>query len=116
VNLGEVWTVGDEGARWRVVVMSAAEYNEHRGWSYCVPIVRRPKSGAISPYAVALGEPDPVSGIVVVDFIERIPAAAATQCVGIVSGASFAKVEAVFRDLFDLERDGGKSPVRDSNP
>lgn len=107
MNRGDVWTVGDEAGRWRVVVLSADEYNEHRGWAYCVPIVRRPASGQKSPYGVLLSEPDPVSGVVMVDFIERIPADAATERVGMLSGSSFAQVEAIFRDLFGLH-DGGR--------
>lgn len=105
MNRGEVWTVSDESSRWRVVVLSADEYNEYRGGAYCVPVVRRPASGEISPYAVVLSEPDPVSGVVVVDFIERIPDSAATEYVGMLSGASFSRVEAIFRDLFDLDTD-----------
>lgn len=99
---GEVWTVADEQSRWRVVVLSADEYNELRRWAYCVPVVRRPNSGEPSPYAVPLTEPDPLSGLAIVDVIERIPTTAGVERVGMLTGATFARVEEAFRDIFDM--------------
>lgn len=102
MNRGEVWTVADDQGRWRVVVLSADEYNERAGWAYCAPIVRRPASGDLSPYSVPLAEPDPVSGVAVVDLIEYVPASAGTERVGMLTGATSAHIEDVFRAVFEL--------------
>lgn len=98
---GEVWTVADAASRWTVVVLSVDEYNGFRGWAYCLPIVRKPASGD-SPYAVAMGEPDPVSGVAVVDVVERVPTTAGVERLGMLAGATFNHIQTAFRDLFDL--------------
>lgn len=101
MNRGEVWTVADEHGRWRVVVLSADEYNENIGWAYCAPVVRRAATGELSPYSVRLAEPDPVSGVAVVNVIESVPASAGIERVGMLTGATFTKVQDVFRAVFD---------------
>jgi mRNA interferase MazF len=101
VRRGEVWTVADGQSRWRVVVLSADGYNE-RGHAYCLPVVRQTSSATQSPYAVRLADPDPVSGIAVVDVVRRFPARAGVERVGMLTGATFTRIESVFRDLFDL--------------
>lgn len=100
MNRGEVWTIGDSKTRWRVVVLSSDDYNS-AGWAYCVPIVRRP-TGDLPPYAVPLAEPDPMSGIALTSTIEHIPAPAGLDRVGMLTGATLARIENTLRDLFEL--------------
>lgn len=97
---GEVWTLTDSTARVRVVVMSGDEYNA-AGAAYCAPVVRR--SGASAPpYAVALTDPDPVAGIVLVGQTAALSTQIPGELVGMVTGASMARLCDALRDLFEL--------------
>jgi mRNA interferase MazF len=99
---GEVWTVAGPAAfRWRVAVLSADAYAAS-GEVYCAPIVRRPAGEQLPPYAVPLGEPDPVSGMVLVGLVERIPVGSGAERVGMVTGATMARIAEALRDLFEL--------------
>jgi mRNA interferase MazF len=101
---GEVWTVGDpDDLRYRVVVLSADAHNDRsHAAPFCAPIVRRQGGSDLPPFAVPLGEMDPLTGVVVVSRIRRIPASAGAQRLGMVTGASMARLEQALRDLFEL--------------
>ena len=102
---GEVWTIGD-GAdlRYRVVVLSAETHNDRpRAAPFCAPVVRQ--RGVIEdlpPFAVALAETDPISGVVVLSRMRRIPPAAATDRLGMLTGATMSRIAEALRRLFDL--------------
>lgn len=49
-----------------------------------------------------LAEPDPVSGIAVVNLIEYVPTSAGTERVGMLTGATFAQLEEILRTIFEL--------------
>jgi mRNA interferase MazF len=104
VNRGEIWTIGDAGqTRYRVIVLSGDAHNERPSASpYCAPIVRQRGSSDLPPFVVPLAETDPVAGVVVVNRVRRIPAAAGAEQVGIATGASMARLSAALRDLFEL--------------
>ena len=66
---GEIWTIGSRtDLRYRVLVLSADSYNERKNASpFCAPIVRQRGATELPPYAVALTEQDPITGVVVVN-------------------------------------------------
>jgi mRNA interferase MazF len=102
---GEVWTIGQRAdLRYRVVVLSSEAHNDRRAASpYCAPVVRqRGAPDDLPPFAVALAESDPISGIVVVNRMRRLPAAVGAERLGMLTGSSMAKVAAALRSLFDL--------------
>jgi len=106
VKQGEVWTIGDDGGdlRYRVVVLSSEAHNDRPGAApFCAPVVRQ--RGAVEdlpPFAVGLAETDPISGVVVVSRLRRIPAAAGAERLGMLTGATMARIARALRDLFDL--------------
>lgn len=104
MNRGEIWTIGDRGdLRYRVVVLSGDAHNERPSASpFCAPIVRQRGSAVLPPFAVPLAEADPLSGVVVVNRMRRMPASAGAERVGMVTGASMARLGAALRDLFEL--------------
>jgi mRNA interferase MazF len=101
---GEVWTVGDPGnLRYRVVVLSTdAHNNRPNAAPFCAPVVRRQGSSELPPFAVPLAEQDPLTGVVVVSRIRRMPASAGAHRLGMVTGASMARLEQALRDLFEV--------------
>ena len=75
---GEVWTVADEHGQHRVVVLSGDEYNV-MGVAYCAPIMQR--SAPMQPYTVALVDPDPIAGTVLVGLTEPIAIGTGTESI-----------------------------------
>jgi len=104
VNRGEIWTVGERSdLRYRVVVLSGDAHNERpRAAPYCAPVVRQRGATTLPPFVVPLAETDPLSGVVVVSRLRRISCTAGAERVGMVTGASMARLEEAMRDLFDL--------------
>jgi len=103
VNRGEVWTVvAPNGTnRWRVAVISADAYNNRSRFPFVVPLIRRP-SGDLPPYTAALADPDPVGGIALVAELGQIDVRQATERIGMLTGASMARIGEALRDLFEL--------------
>src|SRR3954453_7667701 len=101
---GEIWTIGNRtDLRYRVLVLSADSYNERSNASpFCAPIVRQRGAVELPPFAVALSEQDPVGGIVVVNRMRRLPASVGAERLGMVTGASMAKLTEAVRGLFEL--------------
>ena len=101
---GEIWTIGDRAdLRYRVLVLSADSYNDRGNASpICAPIVRQRGVTELPPYAVALTEQDPITGVVVVNRMRRLPASTGAERIGMVTGASMARLTAAVRDLFEL--------------
>ncbi|MFX0594294.1 type II toxin-antitoxin system PemK/MazF family toxin [Melissospora conviva] len=100
---GEIWTVGGPGdLRHRVVVLSSDAHNERSGAvPFCAPIVRQ-RGPDLPPFAVALHEADPLSGVVVVNRMRRIPRLPGAVRVGMVTGTSMARLEKALRDFFEV--------------
>jgi mRNA interferase MazF len=104
VNRGEIWTIGDRSdLRYRVVVLSGDAHNDRPSAApFCAPIVRQRGATDLPPFAVPLAETDPLAGVVVVNRMRRLPAAAGAERVGMVTGASMARLAEAMRDLFEL--------------
>jgi mRNA interferase MazF len=104
VNRGEVWTIGNRGdLRYRVVVLSGDAHNDRPSASpFCAPIVRQRGSTTLPPFVVPLAETDPLSGVVVLNRMRRLPASAGAERLGMVTGASMAQLSDALRDLFEL--------------
>ena len=101
---GEIWTIGDRtDLRYRVLVLSADTYNERANASpFCAPIVRQRGAIELPPYAVPLTEQDPITGVVVVNRMRRLPASVGAERIGMVTGASMARLAEAVRELFEL--------------
>jgi mRNA interferase MazF len=101
---GEIWTIGDRtDLRYRVLVLSADSYNDRSNSSpFCAPIVRQRGTTELPPYAVALTEQDPITGVVVVNRMRRLPASIGAERIGMVTGASMARLTEAMRGLFEL--------------
>ncbi|MBU2669226.1 type II toxin-antitoxin system PemK/MazF family toxin [Actinoplanes bogorensis] len=101
---GEIWTIGNRtDLRYRVLVLSADAFNERGNASpFCAPIVRQRGVTELPPYAVALTEQDPITGVVVVNRMRRLPAAVGAERIGMVTGASMARLTDAMRSLFEL--------------
>ncbi|MFC0532756.1 type II toxin-antitoxin system PemK/MazF family toxin [Phytohabitans kaempferiae] len=104
MNRGEVWTIGDRtDLRYRVVVLSGDTHNERPNAApYCAPVVRQRGTTDLPPFAVPLSETDPVSGVVVVNRMRRLPVTAGAERLGMITGASLARLDNALRDLFEL--------------
>jgi mRNA interferase MazF len=104
VNRGEIWTIGGRGdLRYRVVVLSGDAHNDRPSASpYCAPIVRQRGATDLPPFVVPLAEADPLSGVVVINRMRRLRAPAGAERVGMVTGASMARLSTALRDLFEL--------------
>jgi mRNA interferase MazF len=104
VNRGEIWTIGDRGdLRYRVVVLSSDAHNARPSAApFCAPIVRQRGATTLPPFVVPLAETDPLSGVVVVNRMRRLLAAAGAERIGMVTGVSMARLSDVLRDLFEL--------------
>lgn len=104
MNRGEIWTIGDRAdLRYRVVVLSGDTHNDRPGAApFCAPIVRQRGSRDLPPFAVPLAEADPLSGVVVVNRMRRLAATAGAERLGMVTGASMARLGEAMRDLFEL--------------
>ena len=101
---GEIWTIGNRtDLRYRVLVLSGDAFNDRSNASpYCAPIVRQRGAVELPPYAVALTEQDPITGIVVVNRMRRLPASVGAERIGMVTGASMARLSEALRGLFEL--------------
>ena len=104
MNRGEIWTIGGRSdLRYRVVVLSGDSHNERPSAApFCAPIVRQRGATELPPFAVPLAEADPLSGVVVVNRMRRLPASAGAEKVGMITGASLARLSEALRDLFEL--------------
>jgi mRNA interferase MazF len=56
----------------------------------------------LPPYAVALTEQDPITGVVVVNRMRRLPASTGAERIGLVTGASMVRLTEAVRDLFEI--------------
>jgi mRNA interferase MazF len=93
---GEIWTIGNRtDLRYRVLVLANAS-------PFCAPIVRQRGATELPPYAVALTEQDPITGVVVVNRMRRLPASVGAERIGMVTGASMARLAEAMRGLFEL--------------
>ena len=101
---GEIWTIGSRtDLRYRVLVLSADSYNERGNAApFCAPIVRQRGAVELPPYAVPLTEQDPITGIVVVNRMRRLPASVGAERIGMVTGASMDRLAKAIRDLFEI--------------
>jgi mRNA interferase MazF len=101
---GEIWTIGSRrDLRYRVLVLSGDAYNDRSNAApFCAPIVRQRGTVALPPFAVALTEQDPMTGVVVVNRMRRLPASVAAERIGMVTGASMARLAEAVRGLFEL--------------
>jgi mRNA interferase MazF len=101
---GEIWTIGSPtDLRYRVLVMSADSFNERQNASpFCAPIVRQRGVTELPPYAVPLTEQDPITGVVVINRMRRLPASIGAERIGMVTGASMARLTDAVRGLFEL--------------
>jgi mRNA interferase MazF len=104
VKRGEIWTVGDRSdLRYRVLVLSTDAHNDRTSASpFCAPIVRWRGETDLPPFAVPLAEQDPMTGVVVVNRMRRLPASVGAERIGMITGASMARLNEALRDLFDL--------------
>jgi mRNA interferase MazF len=101
---GEIWTIGNRtDLRYRVLVLSADSYNERSNPTpFCAPIVRQRGTTELPAFAVALTEQDPITGVVVVNRMRRLPASIGAERIGMVTGASMARLTEAMRHLFEL--------------
>lgn len=101
---GEIWTIGSRtDLRYRVLVLSSDTYNDRKNASpYCAPIVRQRGATELPAYAVALSEQDPITGVVVLNRMRRLPASTGAERLGMVTGASMVRLTEAMRDLFEL--------------
>ncbi|GAA2527966.1 type II toxin-antitoxin system PemK/MazF family toxin [Pilimelia columellifera] len=101
---GEIWTVGDRSdLRYRVLVLTGDSFNDRDNVApLCAPIVRLRGSDDLPAYAVALAEQDPITGVVVLNRLRRVPASAGAERIGMVTGASLARLTDALRELFEL--------------
>ena len=101
---GEIWTIGSRtDLRYRFLVLSGDSYNDRKNAApFCAPIVRQRGATELPPYAVALTEQDPITGVVVVNRMRRLPASIGAERIGMVTGASMARLAEAIRSLFEL--------------
>jgi mRNA interferase MazF len=101
---GEIWTIGSRtDLRYRVLVLSGDSYNDRKNAApFCAPIVRQRGATELPPYAVALTEQDPITGVVVVNRMRRLPASTGAERIGMVTGASMVRLAEAMRSLFEL--------------
>ena len=100
---GEIWTVGDRSdLRYRVLVLSGDAHNDRSSAALCAPIVRLRGSTDLPPFAVPLAEQDPMTGVVVVNRMRRLPSSIGAERIGMVTGSSMARLNDALRSLFEL--------------
>jgi mRNA interferase MazF len=56
----------------------------------------------LPPYAVPLAEQDPMTGVVVLNRMRRLPASVGAERIGMVTGSSMARLNDALRHLFEL--------------
>ena len=101
---GEIWTIGSRtDLRYRVLVLSGDSYNDRKNAApFCAPIVRQRGATELPPYAVALTEQDPITGVVVVNRMRRLPAEIGAERIGMVTGQSMVRLTDAMRQLFEI--------------
>ncbi|MEV6635367.1 type II toxin-antitoxin system PemK/MazF family toxin [Actinoplanes sp. NPDC051470] len=101
---GEIWTIGSRtDLRYRVLVLSGDAYNDRKNAApFCAPIVRQRGATELPPFAVALTEQDPITGVVVVNRMRRLPASIGAELLGMVTGSSMVRLNEAVRDLFEI--------------
>ena len=101
---GEIWTIGNRtDLRYRLLILSGDSYNDRKNAApFCAPIVRQRGATELPPYAVALTEQDPITGVVVVNRMRRLPASIGAERIGMVTGASMVRLAEAMRSLFEL--------------
>ncbi len=101
---GEIWTIGSRtDLRYRVLVLSGDSYNDRKNAApFCAPIVRQRGATELPPYAVALTEQDPITGVVVVNRMRRLPASTGAERIGMVTGQSMVRLTEAMRQLFEI--------------
>jgi mRNA interferase MazF len=98
VRQGQVLEWRSPAGPLRVLVLSQDTYSAS-GWPVCAAIVR---AGEGSPYVVPLADPDPVGGRVVLGTIAAIPGAELGEPVGMVTGATWDRVQRGLRLMLGL--------------
>lgn len=100
---GEVWDLrGRGGQLHRVAIVSDDGWNEAT-WPQAVAVVRRHGATEALPFLVALNEPDPVGGaVLVMDSLGPVDRDALVTRVGMLTGATMDRVAGCLRDIFDL--------------
>jgi len=103
-SVRQLTAIGDRAdLRYRVLVLSADSYNERSNASpFCAPIVRQRGATELPPYAVALTEQDPITGVVVLNRMRRLPPSAGAERIGMVTGASMVRLVEAIRGLFEI--------------
>lgn len=101
---GEVWDVaiGDNGRTVRVLVVSGEAWNEGAA-PQCVQLVRRHGVPEVLPYLVACAETGPVTGVLDMGWLSPVAHETFVESVGILTGATMAKVSGCLRKLFELQ-------------
>ncbi|GIF22397.1 mRNA interferase MazF [Actinoplanes tereljensis] len=101
---GEIWTIGNRtDLRYRVLVLSADSYNDRKNAApFCAPIVRQRGATELPPYAVPLSEQDPITGVVVVNRMRRLPAEVGAERLGMITGSSMVRLTEALREFFEI--------------
>lgn len=100
---GEVWDVAadQQGRTRRFLVLSSAEWNQGAA-PQCVPLLRGHNVPEAIPYIVLTAEVDPVTGALDVGALGPVDPPAFVEPVGMLTGATMAKVSDCVRILFEL--------------
>jgi mRNA interferase MazF len=86
-----------------VLVLSGDMFNDRKNAApFCAPIVRQRGAVDLPPFAVALGEQDPITGVVVVNRMRRLPTSIGAERLGMVTGSSMVRLTQAMRDLFEI--------------
>jgi mRNA interferase MazF len=103
VRRGEIWDVaiGDDGRTIRVLVASGRTWNEAAA-PQCVQLVRGHGVPELIPFLVVLAERDPVTGVLDMGWLSPIPREAFVEPIGMLTGATMAKVSDCLRMLYEL--------------
>jgi mRNA interferase MazF len=102
---GEVWQYAlPDSGKFRVVVVSSDVQNEIPGaWPLCALVTRRTPSAEIPAFTVELADPDPLGGIVLIATVRGLEPAGLVVQLGMVTGATMARIGTALKDLFDLD-------------
>src|SRR4051812_11084764 len=101
---GEIWTIANRTELGcGLLALSGASYNDgSKASPFCGPTVRLRGPTGPPPYAVPLTEQDPITGVVVVNRMRRLPASIGAERIGMVTGASMARLTEAVRGLFEI--------------
>lgn len=101
---GEVFDVAvdEQGRTGRFLVVSSSEWNEGAP-PQCIPLLRAHNVPEVLPFVVRTSEVDPVTGVLDIGRLGPIdPAAFVDEPVGMLTGATMAKVSDCLRILYEL--------------